>query len=340
MVTNYDEYVKRVLSNRYILAWILKYTTSEFKEYSIDKIALECIDKDIQIGKVPVYPGKTNTCTDDRKRKEERCGSDDAANLPDMILGDNIESKIPGEGIITFDIRFHAILPDESKPIRLLVNIEAQKAFHLKYDLITRAIFYCARMLSAQLDTEFQSSQYGQLKKVYSIWICMNSPQYIGNAISEYKIEKKDIFGVTPDHKLSYDKLCVVMICLNEHMEDDGDGLLHLLNTLLSTTLEPNDKAEILSDHYGIAIDNNLGKELSEMCNLSEAIEEKGMTEGEYVKLICQAKKKAAKNISIEACAEMLEEDVSVIRRIYDLLKAHPEWNERRIFAELNIEQE
>ena len=115
-------------------------------------------------------------------------------------------------------------------------------------------------------------------------------------------------------------------------------------NTLLSTTLEPNDKAEILSDHYGITIDNNLGKELREMCNLSEAIEEKGiekgMTEGEYVKLICQAKKKAAKNISIEACAEMLEEDVSVICRIYDLLKAHPEWNERRIFAELNIEQE
>ncbi len=50
------------------------------------------------------------------------------------------ESKVPGEGTITYDIRFRAFLPGKNKKaeIKLLINVEAQKKFYVKYRIVTR----------------------------------------------------------------------------------------------------------------------------------------------------------------------------------------------------------
>ena len=46
--SQYDAQCKRVLANRVILAWILKYTVKEFENMSIPQIK-KCIGNDIQI---------------------------------------------------------------------------------------------------------------------------------------------------------------------------------------------------------------------------------------------------------------------------------------------------
>ena len=46
-----------------------------------------------------------------------------------------------------------------------------------------------------------------------------------------------------------------------------------------------------------------------------------GRQEGEFVKLIKQVKKKIEKSIPEERCADMLEEDIAVIGKIYDIIK-------------------
>lgn len=155
----YDEYVKRILGNRIILAWILKCTVEEFQNCSVEEIAEHYIVEGVELSEIPVIPGQ---------KKNER------------IVGQNTEDKVPGEGCITFDIRFQAMAPDENMHVKLLINIEAQKDFYPGYEIVTRGIFYGARMISAQLDTEFSESDYNNVKKVYSIWICMNGPRYIG----------------------------------------------------------------------------------------------------------------------------------------------------------------
>ena len=153
--------------------------------------------------------------------------------------------------------------------------MEAQKNFYLKYHIVTRGIFYGARMLSEQLNSEFTDSDYDELKKVCSIWICMNSPLHIGNAMSEYRISKQDIIGYIPEQKCCYDKLSVIIICLNETDGKDLRGSLHgFLNTLLSPYMDINKKEEILARDYGMIMEYELEKELRQMCNLSEAIEE------------------------------------------------------------------
>lgn len=259
----YDEHVKRVLGSRQVLARILRGAAAEYEGYSVEQIVC-WIDTDIEIARTPLRPGG--------KEKEG-----------DLITGDNTESKIPGEGTITYDIRFRAWIPGNEAPsmIKLLINIEAQKSFYLKYRIVTRGIFYGARMISEQLDREFTDSDYDGLKKVYSIWICMNAPKKIGNAMTEYRITKRDIIGRMPERKASYDKLSVVIICLYGRKNKRRTKDLHgFLNTILSSWLEAEEKEKILVQEYGMVMEHDIGEELREMCNLSEAIEEQGIEQG------------------------------------------------------------
>ena len=53
-----------------------------------------------------------------------------------------------------------------------------------------------------------------------------------------------------------------------------------LLNTLLSFSLTPEEKEHILEKEYGISMEMKIRKELEAMCNLSEAIEERGVERG------------------------------------------------------------
>ena len=135
-------------------------------------------------------------------------------------------------------------------------------------------------MLSEQLDREFTDSEYGKLKKVYSIWICMNTPLHIGNALTEYWIGKRDIIGTMPEKKKNYDKLSVIIICLNEKSREKGGELHGFLNTLLSPGMNAARKKEVLLRDYGVEMEQEMGEELKQMCNLSEAIEENAMRKG------------------------------------------------------------
>ena len=132
-------------------------------------------------------------------------------------------------------------LPDLKKAI-------GKKKFYEKYALVTRGIFYGARMISPQLDTEFTAGNYSDMKKVYSIWICMNAPNYIGNAVAEYSITKQDIIAGIPDVKEDYDKMSILMVYLNgpKKGRDKGEGFIRLLNTILSPDMTAEEKGKIL----------------------------------------------------------------------------------------------
>lgn len=126
--SKYDEQVKELLANKIILAWIMKYTVKEFTDYEIEEI-MECIEGEPEVSKFPLNPGLTNS---------------------EIIRGMNTEDSVLNEGIIYFDIRFYVYLPDEERT-KIILNVEAQRNNTPGYDLVTRAIFYCARLLSSQL---------------------------------------------------------------------------------------------------------------------------------------------------------------------------------------------
>lgn len=248
---------KKVLGDKNILSWIMQRTVREYAGMNREEI-MKCIEGEPEIGSRRVNPGETNAS---------------------QITGMANEDKVNEEGTIFYDIRFFAWIPKSREKIRLIINVEAQKKYHTGYSLTTRGVFYGARMISAQLGTEFEIPEYDKIKKVYSIWICMNAPQYIGNAISEYKLEKTDLIPGIPDRRKEYDKLSVVMVCLNTKKETE-DQFLGMLQTLFNTELAEKEKKERLEQEYEIQMENGFGKELSLMCNLSDTVEERGIQKG------------------------------------------------------------
>ena len=243
----YDENIKKILSNKIILAWILKYSVSEYENETVDDI-MKLIEGEPEISGIPIYPG----------------------NSMQKISGMSSEDIIPNEGKVCFDIRFKAIIPAEVK-MKLLLNVEAQKSFYPGYDLVTRGVFYVARMISAQLDVEFNSSCYDNIKKVYSIWICMSTPDYAKNSITSYRIAKFPKVGVNLG-KSRYDLLEIVMICLGNEEDDTDSELIGMLNVLLSNKINVQDKKKILEDRFGIKFTMKLDKEMRLMCNLSDLV--------------------------------------------------------------------
>ncbi|MED9967456.1 MAG: hypothetical protein UFJ18_11785 [Blautia sp.] len=133
-------------------------------------------------------------------------------------------------------------------------------------------------LISAQLNTEFKEPDYDELKKVYSIWICFESTREQANAISEYKITKHDILKGIRDNKDAYDKMSIIMITLNPEASSE-DQFIDMLNCLFHEN-DIKTKKEALSSQYGFAISDDFGKELNLMCNLSEALIEKGIKQG------------------------------------------------------------
>lgn len=276
----YDAQCKTVLSNKAILAPILSNVISEFKGLSYEVIA-DCIENDIAVGETPVNPGETSN---------------------PKIVGNNTENSVLHEGTVRFDIKFSAMLPcsmsnDDGKntkeKIKVIINIEAQQAYHPGYEISTRGIFYASRMISSQLNTEFEIPNYDAIKKVYSVWICLAAPDSIGNAISEYSIQKRDLVSKIPDNKSSYDKISVIVIALNKKVllkekekESTGKGkesllnFLEMLNVLFSSDIGSDVKRNRLEKDFGIKMNKELGEELNIMCNVSGYVRREGIEEG------------------------------------------------------------
>ncbi len=257
----YDNQVKNIIANKPILAWILKFTVSEFKDASIADI-IELIEGEPEVATVAVHPGQTNA---------------------PKITGLSNENTVPYEGKVTFDIRFFVYTPDRNKKIKLIVNVEAQKSFNPGYDLTTRGVYYAARSLSAQKDTEFVNDNYDDLKKVYSIWVCMGATGLVSDTITSYRMAPHVIYGVYNGEASRYDLLEVIMICLGKKARKSNSTIIKLLDTVLAHDIPVETKKNVLFDDYGIEPTEKLIKEMNTMCNLSDIVEEKGIQQGKLM---------------------------------------------------------
>ena len=230
-MSKYDVEVKKVLSDPQILAWILKYTTEELKNYSIECI-ISCIEGKPEVGSRYVSP----------------------RHYTKSVEGMNTEDGVQAEGKVIYDIRFRVILP-MGDHIGMIINVEAQKAPNPGYDIVTRGVFYCARMLSGQMGNDISAKEYDALQKVYSIWICLDVPQKAEHTIVRYRMQREDVHGYA---KLNsrYDLMELVMVYLGrEETVEKGTELHSLLSTVLSDKLQPADKKSMLKYNVPYKVD-------------------------------------------------------------------------------------
>ena len=200
-----------------------------------------------------------------------------------MISGKDPNRKSRQEGNVLFDILFDVLVPDRNETIKLIINIEAQNEIqNLKYDIVTRGIYYVARSISAQKNIEFVNSNYQDIKKVYSIWICINCNADVENTITEYSIDKKELVGhyAREDY---YDLLSVVQICLSKDVVDaaaDNKRLLRLLETFFSSNISIEERKDIIVNDFSIPYSNDIERSVDAMCNASQGIKNEAMRQG------------------------------------------------------------
>ena len=254
----YDAACKRVLSEKAILARIMKACLEEYKDCDVNEIAEKFIEGTPQVSTVPVLPDEGST----------------------IISGMDTEDKSVHEGTVTYDIRFRAIVPGSDERIALIINVEAQNDFYPGYPLIMRAIYYCCRIISSQHGREFTNSHYEKIKKVYSIFICMSPPKYRQNTITRYRLVEENLVGKATEPVRNYDLLSVVMLCLGGPDGENYDGVLRMLDVLLSSKTSEAEKRKILQDDYDIQMTQTMDREVSVMCNLSKGVREQGIAEG------------------------------------------------------------
>ena len=263
---DYDKTAKKLLANKQILAQIMKGCVDEYSECSVDEIAEKYIEGTPEVGTVGVHVDDTNRLP----------------RTPEVITGSNNEDSTLTEGTVRFD----AIAPTSAHDatsqdvIRLIINVEAQTAFNPGYPLTKRAIYYCSRMISAQHGPIFKKSEYGKIRKVYSIWVCTKPSDEFQNTLTRYSICPEQLIGNATEKSENYDLMSVVTICVGKPDSENYTGILKFLDVLLSSSRAATEKKKILEEEFGVAMSDELEREVLIMCNLSQGVRAEGRKEG------------------------------------------------------------
>ena len=291
----YDENAKRLLGNKSILAHILTSTVEEFRDMNPADVE-GYIEGEPCISSVPVEPGLTNI-----KQGGKR------------LAGLNSESADVNEGVVRFDIVFYVRLKDGVSQI--IINIEAQKDAPSGYSILNRGIFYACRLISSQKERDFVNTNYDDIKRVYTIWICMNMPE---NSLDYYQLANRKILG-SRTWEGKQDMINIVLIGLAKDLpvHDEKYELHRLLVALMSKQLTTSEKINIIEKEYKIQVNDTLRKDVSVMCNLSQ-----GIVDETLEKVILNMHRLGYTSEQIAKAVEMSKEEVEKIIEINKLTLA------------------
>ena len=244
-----------------------------------------------------------------------------------------VECDLKTDIKIQYDVRFDAIVPTavhdaaSQYVIRLIINVEAQTALNPGYPLTKRAIYYCSRMISTQHGSIFKKSEYGKIRKVYSIWVCTKPSDKFQNTLTRYSIRPEQLIGNATEKSENYDLMSVVTICLGKPDSENYTGTLKFLDVLLSSSRAATEKKKILEEEFGVAMSEELEREVLIMCNLSQGVKAEGREEGigigreegigigEMRMLIKQVRKG---RVTVEEAAEDAEMTVEEFKKVME----------------------
>ncbi|MEY8309792.1 hypothetical protein AAK899_09795 [Erysipelotrichaceae bacterium 51-3] len=257
----YDAACKRLLSEKVILAHILKAFAKEYKDSSTDDIANKYIEGKTMISRVLSEPDM----------------------VPPLITGIDTVQKHENKLGIAYDLLFQALVPDSEDHVELIINIEAQNEPNPGYPLPKRSIYYTSEKIADQKGRVFTKNHYEKIRKVYSIWICQNQPEYRANNVTHLHMACDSFVGDYQERECDYDLLSIFMVYLGGS-EGDGKykGILRLLDVLFSNKKSAVEKGNILKNEFGIPMTEAMEKEFNNMCNLGEAIEQNGIKKGRH----------------------------------------------------------
>ena len=156
MDAQYDEKAKRLLGNKIILAHILVKTIDEFQGMNPEDV-VSYIEGEPFISVVLVEPRLTNQIVEEDGQR---------------IVGLNMENAEIHEGLVRFDIIF--LCAYERWYFTNYRKFGSTKDEPISYHILNRTVFYVSRLVSSKKGRDFAKTNYNEIKRVFSIWVCMN----------------------------------------------------------------------------------------------------------------------------------------------------------------------
>lgn len=242
----YDESCKDVFKHREIIAPILKFAVKELADCTQEEI-IRLIDAESIKEMVPID------------------------ELPSMVKDQGTEISAVFEKTIFYDVHFKVKNPklsDEKISIMLHIDFEVQNDYrprNPRYPVIKRAVYYAAREISSQLSTLTQKTNYSDIEKVYSIWVCNeNIPMDLQNTVTRYTIKKEDIIGTTNEPEEEYDLMEVIMI--RRGNENADNAIFQYLESVFESDIER------IKKYVDIPRGSEIEKEITHMTGLGESL--------------------------------------------------------------------
>lgn len=188
-----DAAFKRLCARKEFLTPILKNVVKEYKDYTPKEIEQFIVDSSI-----------TTTVR----------GTEDVG--------------MEGEAVVKYDVIINCFLPNgDGIQVDFIFDLEMQREHNPGYPIVKRGVYYCSRLLSAQISTLGEDS-YNQLKPVYSVWIVRKGfPKELQNAIYTAGMHGAFNNGIPADKiNKDVDLIHLVLLFLSENMDYSGDNQL------------------------------------------------------------------------------------------------------------------
>lgn len=244
--TQYDKAAKLLLRNPEIIARIVKYTISEFADMSIEELkqGIQSVSAD-----VPVNPGMTN--------------------MMNQVPGQNTEDYVPGEGRIVYD--YLNLMIRMIFSFRVDVNVEVNNGSDSPKVLYPRSVYYSSRLISSQGNRDFsiKDHEYDRLHKAVSIWISFNVPDSQADRIISFSLKPEFLYGEPFEIHGKYDLIEIVHVMVGRKRSEENE-LTGFLFTLFSNSLTYDEKIKLLTNKYGMRLNEDERKAVSDMIGFNE----------------------------------------------------------------------
>lgn len=181
------------------------------------------------------------------------------------------------QGMEQYDESVKQVLAHKIILANILVNIEAQKDEPSSYYIQNRAVFYACRMVSSQKERDFTGMNYNDIKKVYTIWICMNQKE---NSLNYLHLTNEKLMGKTAIEKAG-DLIHIILLGLAKNLPPytEKNKLHRLLGALFTNELTADEKISIIESEYNIEAKNELRKDVRKVSGLGESLVESAAEE-------------------------------------------------------------
>ena len=218
------------------------------------------------------------------------------------------------QGMEQYDESVKQVLAHKIILASILVNIEAQKDEPTSYYIQNRTVFYACRMVSSQKERDFTGMNYNDIKKVYTIWICMNQKE---NSLNYLHLTNEKLMGKTAIEKAG-DLIHIILLGLAKNLlpYTEENKLHRLLGALFTNELTADEKISIIESEYNIEAKNELRKDVRKVSGLGESLVESAAEEAweqREIKFIISMNEKGYTIEQIADVTEKSREEVEAV---------------------------